>query len=106
MASTEIGRFTVRRPSPDQIPVADVPPAGHFIGGSFVQGSSTEVIDVLDPTTEEILGSVPAGTIDDVDSAVEAALAAHDQPQRVSPGYEVGSRCVAGRPDNARTSIM
>ncbi len=76
MASTEIGRFTVRRPAPDQIPVAEVPPAGHFIGGSFVQGSSTEVIDVLDPTTEEVLGSVPAGTVQDVDSAVAAAVEA------------------------------
>ncbi|MEU0506465.1 aldehyde dehydrogenase family protein [Nocardia sp. NPDC005998] len=76
MASTEIGQFTVRRPAPGQIPVADVPPARHFIGGSFVPSSSTEVIDVLDPTTENVLASVPAGTVQDVDSAVAAAVEA------------------------------
>ncbi|MGF6886422.1 aminobutyraldehyde dehydrogenase [Nocardia sp. GAS34] len=76
MASTEIRRFTVRRPAPDQVPVADLPPVGHFIGGSFVQGSSTEVIDVVDPATEKVLGSVPAGTVQDVDSAVAGAVEA------------------------------
>ena len=53
-----------------------MPPAGHFIGGTFVPGSSTRLIDVVDPTTEQVIASVQAGTASDVDVAVEAAVAA------------------------------
>ncbi|ALE07961.1 gamma-aminobutyraldehyde dehydrogenase [Arthrobacter sp. ERGS1:01] len=53
-----------------------MPPAGHFIGGSFVPGSGADTIDVVDPATENVIAQVPAGTAADVDAAVEAALAA------------------------------
>ncbi|WP_205787091.1 aldehyde dehydrogenase family protein [Specibacter cremeus] len=76
MTLTDIGRFTVQRPAADQNAVADLPSAGHFIGGSFVPGSSADSIDVVNPATEKVLGTVPAGTAADVDSAVEAAVAA------------------------------
>ncbi|WP_255470842.1 aminobutyraldehyde dehydrogenase [Pseudarthrobacter sp. B4EP4b] len=81
MTATQTEHFTVRRspadtsvlPLPLQLPL---PPAGHFINGSFVPGSSGECIDVVDPTTEAIITSVQAGTADDVDVAVAAAVAA------------------------------
>ncbi|GAB14731.1 aldehyde dehydrogenase [Arthrobacter globiformis NBRC 12137] len=75
-------QFTVRRPSEgksspaDRSPSSLLPPAGHFIGGSFVPGSSSDVIDVIDPTTEQVIASVQAGTAADVDVAVEAAVTA------------------------------
>ena len=53
-----------------------LPPAGHFINGSFVPGSSGQSIDVVDPTTEGVIASVQAGTADDVDVAVAAAVVA------------------------------
>lgn len=67
--------FTVRRPSGEGT-AADLPPAGHFINGAFVPGSSAELLDVVNPATEAVLASVPAGTVADVDAAVEAAVAA------------------------------
>lgn len=79
MTATQTEHFTVRRSPADartlplQLPL---PPAGHFINGSFVPGSSGESIDVVDPTTEAIITSVQAGTADDVDVAVAAAVAA------------------------------
>ncbi|GAA4865899.1 aldehyde dehydrogenase family protein [Saccharopolyspora rosea] len=48
---------------------------GHVIGGARVDGAG-ERIDVLNPATEEVIDSVPAGTGADVDAAVAAARTA------------------------------
>ena len=47
-----------------------------FIGGEWIAGSATEHLPVVNPTTEETLAWVPAGTQADVDRAVGAARAA------------------------------
>src|SRR4051812_14770792 len=47
----------------------------HLIGGEFVEGTG-ERIDVVNPATEEVIASVPAGTAADADAAVRAAAAA------------------------------
>ena len=47
-----------------------------FIGGSWVPSSGTGSIEVVDSTTEEVIGTVPEGTTDDIDRAVAAARAA------------------------------
>jgi len=47
---------------------------GHLINGETSYGS--DVIEVLNPATEQAIGSVPAGTKADVDAAVAAARAA------------------------------
>jgi aldehyde dehydrogenase (NAD+) len=44
-----------------------------FIGGAWVPSSSDGSIDVIDSTTEAVMGSVPEGTTDDIDKAVAAA---------------------------------
>ena len=44
-----------------------------YIDGSWIASSGTETIDVINPSTEEIIGSTPAGTKEDVDLAVKAA---------------------------------
>ena len=49
-----------------------------FIGGEWVESSGEGRIDVVDSTTEHVMGSVPEGTAADVDRAVEAARAAFD----------------------------
>jgi aldehyde dehydrogenase (NAD+) len=48
------------------------------IGGAWVAPAAAATIPVENPATEEILGSVPAGTAADVDAAVAAARAAFD----------------------------
>ncbi|MCQ8828250.1 aldehyde dehydrogenase family protein [Streptomyces malaysiensis] len=55
---------------------ADLPPAGHFIDGAFVEGSTGPVIDVVDPCTENVIARIPEGTAEDIDRAVGAAVAA------------------------------
>ena len=45
-----------------------------YINGLWVDSNSVEQIEVLNPATEEILGKITAGTKEDVDIAVEAAI--------------------------------
>src|SRR5947207_3875934 len=44
-----------------------------FVGGEWVAPSGGGKIDVIDSTTEEVMGRVPEGTPEDVDRAVKAA---------------------------------
>ena len=47
-----------------------------YIGGEWVASSGAGNVEVINATTEEVMGSVPAGTREDVDRAVAAAKAA------------------------------
>jgi acyl-CoA reductase-like NAD-dependent aldehyde dehydrogenase len=58
-----------------------------YIGGEWVEPAGEGTIDVLNPSTEEVLGTIPEGTAEDADRAVRAARAAFDEWSRVSP-YE------------------
>jgi aldehyde dehydrogenase (NAD+) len=49
-----------------------------FIGGQWVDPAGSGRIEVINPTTEEPMGSVPEGTAEDVDRAVDAARAAFE----------------------------
>lgn len=49
-----------------------------FIDGKWVEPDGRDVIEVIDPSTENPIGSVPAGTTADVDAAVAAAQRAFD----------------------------
>lgn len=48
----------------------------HYIGGRWVAAESSERIEVINSTTEQVMGSVPAGTAAEVDAAVQAAQSA------------------------------
>ncbi|MBK8295074.1 MAG: aldehyde dehydrogenase family protein [Solirubrobacterales bacterium] len=56
-----------------------------FIGGAWVDPATDEAIEVVNATTEEVMGSVPAGTASDVDAAVAAANAAAEPWSELSP---------------------
>ncbi len=47
-----------------------------YIGGEWVAPATSQTIEVISPTTEEVIASVPEATEGDVDRAVEAAKAA------------------------------
>jgi len=47
-----------------------------YIGGAWVPSTGTGSIDVIDSTTEEVIGTVPEGTTDDIDRAVADARGA------------------------------
>ncbi|HVA08874.1 MAG TPA: aldehyde dehydrogenase [Acidimicrobiales bacterium] len=50
-----------------------------FIGGDWVAPEGTGLIDVISPSTEEVVGRVPDGTEADIDKAVAAARTAFDR---------------------------
>jgi acyl-CoA reductase-like NAD-dependent aldehyde dehydrogenase len=49
-----------------------------YIGGEWVDPTGDGVIEVVDPTTEQVMGRVPEGTAADVDRAVAAARCAFE----------------------------
>jgi len=58
--------------------------AGLFVDGEWVDSAGTDRIDVINPATEDVIGSVPDGTAVDVERAVAAAAAALPEWSRAS----------------------
>jgi acyl-CoA reductase-like NAD-dependent aldehyde dehydrogenase len=62
-----------------------------FIGGEWVQPSGSEALEVVNSTTEEVMGTIPACTEVDADRAVAAARGAFDAwsqaPRSERAGY-------------------
>ncbi|MFH9063900.1 aldehyde dehydrogenase family protein [Streptomyces coeruleorubidus] len=49
---------------------------GMYIGGAWRPAAGQDVIEIVNPVDEQVIGTVPAGTAEDVDTAVQAARAA------------------------------
>ena len=49
-----------------------------YINGEFVDSTSTSTVNVIDPSTTEVIGRVPDADAADVDRAVKAARAAFE----------------------------
>lgn len=67
-----------------------------FIDGSWTPSQGNEVIEVVNPATEEVVATVPAGTAADVDAAVDAAARAFPGWAALSPDERasyVGAIC-------------
>ncbi len=56
-----------------------------YVDGRWIPSTGVDRIDVIDPSTEQVIGSVPDGTPADVDTAVAAARAAFAEWGRRSP---------------------
>jgi aminobutyraldehyde dehydrogenase len=84
---TETRTPTVRRVVNNIAPSIkeDLAPDGQFIDGKFQPSTSTELIDVIDPCIEKPIAQVAAGTAEDVDNAVAAALRAKRSWGRLTP---------------------
>jgi betaine-aldehyde dehydrogenase len=58
-----------------------------YVGGEWVAPAGTNIIEVISPTTEQVIARVPEAAEGDVDRAVEAAKAALAGPYpQLSPG--------------------
>jgi aldehyde dehydrogenase (NAD+) len=55
-----------------------------YIDGAWVASTGTGTIDVINATTEQVLGTIPEGTAEDVDKAVQAARRAFDDWSKTS----------------------
>ena len=66
-----------------------IPKARHFIDGRFQDAVSGETFDVIDPTTEEVIGQVARGGESDAHSAVAAAKRAFARGEwsRAKPSF-------------------
>jgi acyl-CoA reductase-like NAD-dependent aldehyde dehydrogenase len=60
---------------PDYLPWKD---HKHLIGGEWIDSTSDERITIINPATEEAIGTIPVGTGEDVNKAVAAAQKAHE----------------------------
>jgi succinate-semialdehyde dehydrogenase/glutarate-semialdehyde dehydrogenase len=47
--------------------------ATHFINGEYVQSTGSNIHEIVNPATGEIVGTTPRGTVEDVNAAVQAA---------------------------------
>jgi betaine-aldehyde dehydrogenase len=56
-----------------------------YIDGAWVPSTGSETLEVVNSTTEEVMGTVPLGTPEDVDKAVQAARAAFAEWSATSP---------------------
>lgn len=61
-----------------------------FIGGKFVENTTRKWINVLNPSTEEVISLMPEGTVDDVKTAIDAAEKAQGAWER-TPAVERAS---------------
>jgi aminobutyraldehyde dehydrogenase len=67
---------SIRRADGALISTSDLPPTGHFIGGTFRASEDADAFDVVNPATEELIARVPNGSAAEVDAAVASAHAA------------------------------
>jgi aldehyde dehydrogenase (NAD+) len=67
---------------------------GLFINGKFVDGSGKGTIDVINPTTGELITKVSEGTPADVDIAVKAAQKAFDTTWGLHSSGGTRSKCL------------
>lgn len=56
-----------------------------YVDGNWIPSTGTEQIDVINPTTEEVIGSVPSGSAEDVAKAANAARRAFDSWAGLTP---------------------
>ncbi|WP_116244664.1 aldehyde dehydrogenase family protein [Nocardiopsis sp. FIRDI 009] len=73
-----------------------------YIDGAWRPSASDEGLDVLNPATEQVIDTVPAGSTEDVDAAVKAASAALPAWSALTPGQRVTHLAKALELYNAR----
>lgn len=56
-----------------------------FINGEFIENESREMIEVVNPATEEVISKVPKATTEDVNAAVDAAYEAQKSWAKIPP---------------------
>lgn len=62
-----------------------------FVGGEWVDSTGSERIDVISPSTGEVIAHIPAATTADIDKAVAAARTAFEGPWRWTTPAERGA---------------
>ena len=74
----------------------------HFIAGEWLPAATSERIEVINSTTEQVMGSVPAGTAEEVGAAVAAAQSALPEWSSVPPWERAQVMAAVGAQLSAR----
>jgi aldehyde dehydrogenase (NAD+) len=61
-----------------------------FVNGEWIEPAGKGMLDVINSTTEEVMGRVPEGTSEDIDRAVAAARLAFNSWAATSPAERAG----------------
>lgn len=61
-----------------------------YVNGEWIEPAGKQMLDVVNSTTEEVMGRVPEGTAEDIDRAVSAARAAFDSWSATSAAERAG----------------
>jgi len=72
------------------------------VGGEWRRGGSTELFDVFNPATSEVLAKVPLAGKQDVDAAVAAAAAAYPAWRRTPPQSRIQYLLIHASPTSGR----
>ncbi|MGX1194426.1 aldehyde dehydrogenase [Metabacillus sp. SLBN-84] len=78
-----------------------------YINGEYIDSTSKETIEVLNPATEEVISSIFAGTEEDANKAIEAAFEAQKKWEKV-PSAERGKivRALGDRVKDRRDTFI
>jgi aldehyde dehydrogenase (NAD+) len=74
----------------------------HYINGEWIDSKGNEVIAVVNPATEEVIGEISAANKDDIDLAVAAAKAAYDSRVLVDMNPMERAKLMRGIADELR----
>ena len=74
----------------------------HYINGEWIDSKGNEVIAVVNPATEEVIGEISAANKDDIDLAVTAAKAAYDSRVLVDMNPMERAKLMRGIADELR----
>jgi len=85
MSITDQTPGLVRRTEAPTFDPAILPPGGHFIDGAFVEAPDADLLDIVNPASEEVITRVANGTAADVERAVAAAVEAKGAWARLVP---------------------
>lgn len=78
-------------------------PTSFYVGGRWVPADDRERLSVVDPSTEQEVATVPAGTAEDVDAAVQAARGAFEAWASTTPAERAALLAAAADALEART---
>ena len=74
----------------------------HYINGEWIDSTGNEIIAVVNPATEEIIGEISAANKDDIDLAVEAAKSAYESRVLVDMNPMERAKLMRGIADELR----
>ncbi len=75
--------------NPHEAPAEPIVHERIYIGGEWVEPTGSDTHEVIDAATEEVIGRIPLGSVEDTDRAVAAARGAFEDWSRTDVSERV-----------------